>query len=266
MGLFKFLKTKSKKDKIINKYYAKYPEIPFIDDNRNFEQWEQLISFDSSKLVDIDKMKRNQDGLLPGHVYQIYWLDKYKSDRRIPVYFEYEYGIDFEKEKSYLEANGYIKDYSATDKGKYILDKYSDVITEKNSQNSPQKMELKKILKDYDKEAEDLKCLGLTPSDTKEERTGFVYQQNAIVDYKNKDFESAKKGFLTAVDNYNFYTPGGIEYLAKIFRKEKDYKSEIEYIEKALVKFNSDPEVNWSKSTTDALKKRLEKAKQLLNK
>lgn len=42
-------------------------------------------------------MVRNEDGLLPGHIYMLYWLNKF-TNKRIPQYFEYEYGIDFEKE------------------------------------------------------------------------------------------------------------------------------------------------------------------------
>lgn len=43
------------------------------------------------------------DGLLPGHIYMLYWLKKYKN-KRVPAYFEYRYGIDFEKEKSFFFA------------------------------------------------------------------------------------------------------------------------------------------------------------------
>ena len=49
---------------------------------------------------------------------------------------------------------------------------------------------------------------------------------NGISDYQNKNFDSAKEKLLKAME-LGFYSPGGTEYLAKIYRKEKDYLSEI---------------------------------------
>ena len=71
-------------------------------------------------------------------------LTSTKPDRRIPVYFEYEYGIDFISEKEFLEKEGYIKDFQATQKGSNILKKYQKIIDEKNNQNMRPKLDLKK--------------------------------------------------------------------------------------------------------------------------
>lgn len=266
MGFFDFLKPKSAKETVIKKYYSKYPEEPYIRDDRDFQAWEQLISFDPRKLVSKDKMVRNTDGLLPGHVYQIYWIDKYNSNKRVPVYFEYEFGINFEEEKVFLEKNGFIVNDKATAKGKTILAKYRSIIDTKNNQNKPPKLNMKKELAKFDKQQKELTKLGIESHEDRNEKKGFIIQNNAIVDYKNSDFESAKKGFLEAINKYDFYSPGGVEYLAKIYRKEKDYQSEINIIEKALDFFESQPDQNWSKPVTERLRKRLDKAQALLNK
>ncbi|HEM3710640.1 TPA: hypothetical protein U1D09_000797 [Streptococcus suis] len=266
MGLFDFLKPNSDRDRILKKYYSDYPEKPYIREDRDIKGWEQLIAFDPKKLVSKDKMQRNSDGLLPGHIYQIYWIDKCKPNKQFPVYFEYEFGIDFETEKRFLEQNGYIFGDNATDKGNYVLEKYHDVIESKNDQNKLSKLDLQKELAVFDKEQKKLTELGIESNKNRNDKKGFVIQNNAIVDYTNKDFDSAKKGFLKAMNECDFYTPGGVDYLAKIYRKEKDYQAEVELIERAIKKFNSEPETNWSKYRIANLEKRLIKAKELLDK
>lgn len=266
MGVFNFLKSKTRKDKIIDKYYSNYPEKPYISDNRVFDEWEKLVKFDPTKIVSMDKMKRNSDGLLPGHVYQIYWINKYKPDRRIPVYFEYEYGIDFISEKEFLEKEGYIKDFQATQKGSNILKKYQKIIDEKNNQNIRPKLDLKKELAKFDKEQKELLKYGIEPYEDRNEKIGFIHQSNAIADYQNGDYEEAKTGFIKAMEKYCFYSPGGVEYLAKIYRKEKNYEAEIEVINKGLNYFENHNDHNWSGPTIIKLNKRLDKAKELANK
>lgn len=266
MGLFNFFKSKTRKEKILDKYYSNYPEKPFISDNRAFDEWERLVKFDPTKIVSRDKMKRNSEGLLPGHIYQIYWIDKYKPERRIPVYFEYEYGIDFKTEQKFLEKEGYIKDFQATQKGNDILKKYQKIIDEKNNQNKRPKLDLKKELAEFDKEQMELAKYGIESHDDRNEKIGFVHQSNAITDYKDGNYEEAKKGFIKAMENYNFYTPGGVEYLAKIYRKEKNYLAEIEVIKKGLAYFDKHKDQNWSVPSITNLNKRLDKAIQLADK
>lgn len=277
MGLFDFLKFKEKNNNngistktnveyIIEKYYSDYPEPPYINEERDLKRWEEFISFDPSKILQRKMMIRNEDGLLPGHVYQIYWIDKFKPTRPIPVYFEYEFGIDFQKEKIFLEEQGYIKNFSATESGKEIMTKYSDIINEKNNQNKLPRLDLQKELKKFDEEQAERVRLGL-PQEDRNKEIGFIYQNNAIVDYKNKDFESAKHGFLKAINEYNFYSPGGVDYLAKIYRKEKDYKSEINVLENALTYFSSKPgKKEWGDGSAEEIRYRLSRARILLNK
>ena len=76
-------------------------------------------------------MTRYSDGLLPGHVYMLYWIDK-QNRKRIPSYFEYTYGINFYKEKNFLEDKGYIIDDKITELGKKAITSHYEVIEAKH--------------------------------------------------------------------------------------------------------------------------------------
>lgn len=144
MGLFDLIfnkgKTTPKKQsliekQIINRFYADYPETPYISPDRD-EGWiEQAETFPSA-LVQKQMMKRYADNLLPGHVYMLYWLKKY-TNKRVPSYFEYKYGIDFEKEKEFLYSNGFLDELNKpTAKGEAAIKKHAKVI-EKHTPPKP---------------------------------------------------------------------------------------------------------------------------------
>lgn len=94
---------------IIKRFYADYPEIPFISNDRAEDWIEKAELFPQQSIIPKAMMTRFPDGLLPGHVYMLYWLKKY-TNKKVPVYFEYKYGIDFEAEKVYLFDRGYLDD------------------------------------------------------------------------------------------------------------------------------------------------------------
>ena len=122
--------SKAYRDSIWNEYYSDYEEKPFISKDRELNtSWlEQAKHFSTQSIIPKKIMKRYSDGLLPGHVYMLYWIDKYKLKRRIPAYFEYKYGIEFLKEKDFLEANGFIENNILTKKGKTAIQKHISVI------------------------------------------------------------------------------------------------------------------------------------------
>ena len=134
-------KTKSKQGKlaveIIKRFYADYPEKPYISPNRE-ENWiEKAEMFPKQSIIPKSIMTRFSDGLLPGHVYMLYWLKKYK-DKRVPVYFEYKYGVDFEKERLFLIEKGYLNtDYKPTEKGEKAIEEHHKVIVEHNQPKAP---------------------------------------------------------------------------------------------------------------------------------
>lgn len=116
-------------DKVYSKYYYNYPIKPFISKDREVRtQWlEQSEMFPEQSIVPKNNMIRYIDGLLPGHVYMLYWI-KNVNRKRIPSYFEYKYGIQFSKEKKFLTDNGYLKDGKLTEKGENAIELHNEVI------------------------------------------------------------------------------------------------------------------------------------------
>lgn len=131
MKLFDYLKKahqNSIRNKIILTFYVTYPEKPYISENRKVDWIERAAMFPDTSIVPKAMMKRNADGLLPGHVYMLYWLKRY-TDKKVPAYFEYKYGIDFEKERAFLLDNGFLDSMNKpTEKGEKVIEKYNKVI------------------------------------------------------------------------------------------------------------------------------------------
>lgn len=131
MGLFgKIFKLNKKtvQQRIIEEFYADYPEIPFISEEREEEWIERAKTFPKQNIVQKAMMKRYADGLLAGHIYMLYWLGKY-TKKKVPVYFEYKYGIDFEKEKIFLFENGFLNaEDKPTEKGEKAIKKHYKII------------------------------------------------------------------------------------------------------------------------------------------
>ena len=90
------------RERIYKKYYSTYPVKPFIslDRERNTDWIEQAQLFPKQYIIPVSMMTPFNDGLLPGHIYLLYWIGK-NGQKRIPSYFEYKYGIEFEKENQF---------------------------------------------------------------------------------------------------------------------------------------------------------------------
>lgn len=135
--LFNSLKPKPKVEtpkqsrtvkRIIDRFYSDYPVTPFISNDRPKDWIERAETFPVQSIIPKSIMTRYADGLLPGHIYMLYWLKKY-TNKKVPVYFEYKYGVDFEKEKIYLCENGYLNDTNKpTEKGEEAISRHYEVI------------------------------------------------------------------------------------------------------------------------------------------
>lgn len=113
---------------IIKRFYADYPEQPYISNERKEDWIEKAELFPKQCIIPKSMMERYSDGLLPGHIYMLYWLDKY-TNKNVPAYFEYKYGLDFDKERTYLRENGYLDAmHKPTQKGEEAITKHFDVI------------------------------------------------------------------------------------------------------------------------------------------
>lgn len=133
MGPFNAFRKQSIKNKIIAAYYKSYPELPYISELRD-ENWIEMVRTFPNMLVSKNNMTRYSDGLLPGHVYLLYWADKYYGkDRKVPEYFEFEYGINYEREKSILTDLGYLsRRGKLTEKGRAAIKKHYNIIEKKH--------------------------------------------------------------------------------------------------------------------------------------
>ena len=67
--------SKGYRDKIYRKYYSSYPVKPFIslDRERNSNWLEQAEIFPKQAIIPVSMMTPFNDGLLPGHIYLLYW-------------------------------------------------------------------------------------------------------------------------------------------------------------------------------------------------
>jgi len=98
--LFNFFKKKDKTFKV----YQNYPEQPYVSPDRDIDSWLKRVEMlPVQSVVAIEMMTRNKDGLLPGHIYLLHWLNKF-TNKKVPVYFEFKYGINIEKEITFLQS------------------------------------------------------------------------------------------------------------------------------------------------------------------
>lgn len=87
-----------------NVYYEGYPEIPYINPNR------QLAMEVPRKLVSKYNMTRLESGLLPGDIILLWRVAFGTFTTTVPYskYFEYTYGIDGPKNMAKLVEDGYV--------------------------------------------------------------------------------------------------------------------------------------------------------------
>ncbi|MDD6275490.1 MAG: minor capsid protein [Clostridia bacterium] len=113
---------------ILSMFYSDYPEKPYISNERDKKWIEKAQLFPDTAIIPKSMMTRYENGLLPGHIYMLYWLKKY-TNKKVPGYFEYKYGIDFEKEKTFLIDGGYLNERNKpTEKGESAIQEYYSVI------------------------------------------------------------------------------------------------------------------------------------------
>ena len=247
---------KTVKQEIANGYYAGYPEMPYISPSRDLKDWlEKVDMFPGQSLVAKSMMKRNADGLLPGHVYMLYWMKKF-TDKAIPAYFEYKYGIDFEKEKLFLLEGGYLgKNDKPTALGENIISKYASVISTHDPQKSTTDAQKLKEAKARDLQAQELKVkYGIEPID---DVSNYQFQLwlNDLEKAKRlaidkKDYEGSN-AILWRIYKEGYDYPAVFDRLGKNYRKLKDLESELEVL---YLNQESVPECEWTKSRISKIK------------
>lgn len=134
------LSSKSPEDYVTyveDTYYSDYPEKPFVSLNRDFKDWLARVEgtggvFKEQMLVNSKMMTRLDNGLLPGHIYLLYWLDKQKKEKEFPGYFEYSYGIDANAEADNLQQWGLLDEsHKLTKEGWEVVKSHWDIVLER---------------------------------------------------------------------------------------------------------------------------------------
>ncbi|GCA66055.1 hypothetical protein KGMB01110_04910 [Mediterraneibacter butyricigenes] len=230
------------RQRLYKTFYKGYPEMPFISQDRELNtNWiEQAKMFGVTPTK--EAMTRYSDGLLPGHVYLLYWLKKY-TNQKAPSYFEYKYGIDFYKEKKLLTQNGYLENSKPTHKGELAINTHHDVIVKHDSKFQVTLSDNADLSKLKDPADINLNAREL-------EKQGDI--DTAITLYE-------KNVSHRFVGNYPY------DRLAIIYRKKKDYANEIRVLKTAIDVFTHDVPVTRSDRSVKLtrFKERLAKAKKL---
>ena len=234
------------------RYFRDYPEMPFVslDREQNTSWIHQAESF-PDMIIKPEKMVRYADGLLPGHVYMLYWMSRNKR-KRIPAYFEYDYGICFISEKAYLLENGYINNEDIlTIKGLNAITEHNEVIDERKGKTK--KVTAAPVQSIQGTENSFHESVDRNLKGIKLEKQG----------KESKAIEQYKKNVAKRFEGNHPY-----DRLAIYYRKKKDYDNEIKVLETAIDVFTNDV----PKERSDRLpklnkfKERLNKAKELKSK
>ncbi len=278
---------------IIETYYYDYPIKPFISKDRELHtNWTEQVTRFPDSLVKRENMMQFSDGLLPGHVYMLYWLSKYNLNRRIPAYFEYEYGIEFMTELQWLKAEGFIDKFNKpTQRGKQSIQEHLDVIEKKRGKQKDLPKDTgtaEPALADEDflqwltshgvkLTEEDKKAMGLDKKSIKENKR--FREENAVQSAMSDDVLKAmqyeKDGDLdNAIPLYERCVTGRFlgnhpyDRLAIIYRKQKRYEDEKRVLLTAIDVFSQDAHSDQGdrKPKLDRFKERLAKLEKLSKK
>lgn len=222
MGFLNLLSKSGKgflrKNLFLQKYYFDYEVKPYISDDRDMKDWaEKVKMFPKQNIIQRVTMTRYDDGLLPGHVYMLYWLGKY-ANKKVPAYFEYKYGINFEAEKDFLAKNEYLEDGKPTGKGDAMIEKHQSVIVS-HSKNSGHNKEIKKVM-------EEIKNVPPSSDPVNNNLVGMNLEKDGNVDAAVSLYEY----------NVTHRFEGSHPYkrLCIIYRKRKMYDDEIRVADKAI--------------------------------
>jgi len=238
--------------------YLKMPKLPSEDECKRI-----LLEYKSfpASLVGKNNMNDKCGHLLRGHIILLWWLNNSRTDKnKIPSYFLYEYGIDFSNELSALESQGYICNFSLTDKGIETIDKYEKVILEHKSTkiyssdgNIKYHRSDKNIV--FDNNSSTILDFSSSGSYLEDQRIGRAYERNGDYEKAIQAYYSAWKLAEKESINNHLPPPNIYERLAIIYRKQKDYLNEIKIMSKAVEDYPN-----------DRFKERLKKAKDLYKK
>lgn len=104
----------------IQKIYRNYPEMPYIDPDRDFKYWLWQVGRYNT-VVPIQHMQRLDEGLLPGHIILLWRVhfNNITTKSVLNSYFETVYGLEPDEALDDLVNEGYATPASLEDSLKY---------------------------------------------------------------------------------------------------------------------------------------------------
>ncbi|MEG0283841.1 MAG: hypothetical protein RR425_04870 [Erysipelotrichales bacterium] len=136
-----------------NKYpdiYKNYPIKPYIDNNRDINDWLNNSDKYPYGIVEKKKMELNEDNLLAGDIILLWRInfDNFTNKTIIPQYFEYRYGIDTSKELKLLEERKLIYIEDATNSLDLLtIKELNNILTKNNLKVKGNKAKLLEFIK-----------------------------------------------------------------------------------------------------------------------
>ncbi len=236
MGLFDFFKPLTSKEKLLALYKRrKYKRIPVLPDEANCKKIISNYERLPSMLVPKDYMNRVEGNLIRGDIVLLWWLNMKKSQTKIPQYFLYTYGIDTDQEIRKLKQYKYIDKsenrYILTSSGKQVLLSHEKIIQEHRAPHKTVNLKDGHIEYNLIHTTKNFRSSGDLVKDQDIGRE-FERQKN----YVNaiKAYHSAERLALKDPLFENSPPPNIYRRLAIIYRKLKDYDSEIKVIKTGL--------------------------------
>lgn len=267
--------TKSAK---LDAIYRKYNVFPYVSPKRPKKELDAMANDPYSTSIVSKAMMRylGKTKLLRGDIIALWWLiNPHIKKDQIPEYFERRYGVNLKSEIAKLQKLGYLNSaQEITDAGKELLRKYTNIIefhqTHNVNMTEREWANFQKVKQsDFESHNEYLRRNGqekLAADNEAYRKRELQNRKNVqlivrarILENEGKLKEAAK--ILRSIDPKTANSPAGIyQRLAINARKQKDYATEIKYIEEYLTDFNPSPK--WQK----VFQNRLTAAQKLLKK
>lgn len=242
-NLFNFFKSKDQlksNQKKLLKYYQSQnmdliPHIPSEEESARILS--QLSSFSFSTVPKHNMMYIPNYNLTPGHIVLLWWLNNPRTNKNtFPLYFLFEYGLDFHNSTSYLRKEKLLNnDLSLTAEAIKILDNQKEIIRKhKATKSMLPNGEIEYLFKDKER----------TRGVTKFETSGdYVDDQFIGRSFEaNKDYDNAILAYKSAIElariKGNGIPPNPYMRLAIIYRRLKDKESEIKILKEGIATTN----------------------------
>lgn len=142
---------------------------PYISPDRNMKEFEKKVnSFPAMKLND-ELLRPIEDDLLPGDIILLYWLNNRDYYADIPLYFEYEFGINTSSHKELLITKGFLEFASPSESLSALkIPELKEILRNNSLKLSGKKSELvfriKENLNEKDYKKHNIKILKVTSS------------------------------------------------------------------------------------------------------